>query len=221
VATFTSGGQRLLPAALTRFTAAHPGVELTVIESEPEESLPLVRAGTAELALAYHFTDPPPVVDGDRSGLAWTPVLEDPMWVTLPADHPLAGSSSLAIADLADERWVQGCVDQSDLLEHYAALAGFEMRTACRGTDYQFAQSLVRAGVGISTIPEVALTNDPAGIVAVPLRPPRPCRHIGVAMPSRRPSALAVTLLRTLQEAVAALPPNPLIQAFTERSSNA
>src|SRR5690242_9097731 len=42
VATFTSGGQRLLPAALTRFTAECPGVELTVLENEPEDSLPLV-----------------------------------------------------------------------------------------------------------------------------------------------------------------------------------
>ena len=34
------------------------------------------------------------------------------------------------------------------LLEHYAAMAGFQIKTACRGTDYVFAQSLVRAGVG-------------------------------------------------------------------------
>ncbi|GIF03309.1 LysR family transcriptional regulator [Actinoplanes siamensis] len=210
VATFTSGGQRLLPSALIRFATAHPGVELTVIESEPEDSLPLVRSGAAELALAYHFDGPPPVVDGDRSGLVWTPVLDDPMWIVMAADHPLAGARSLAIADLAEERWVSGCIWQSDLLQHYAALAGFEMRTACRGTDYQFAQSLVRAGVGISAVPEVALTMDPAGLVAVPLRPPAPCRFVGVATPRRRPSALAAALLQTLREAVRSLPPNPL-----------
>ncbi|MFI1988813.1 LysR family transcriptional regulator [Actinoplanes sp. NPDC020271] len=210
VATFTSGGQRLLPAALTGFTAAHPGVELTVIESEPEESLPLVRSGAAELALAYHFTGPPPVTDGDRSGLTWTPILDDPMYVVMPADHRLAGSPSLGIADLGGERWVHGCVGQSDMLDHYAALAGVELRVACRGTDYQFAQSLVRAGVGISSIPEVALTTDPTGLVAVPMRPPGPCRHIGVATPKRRPSTLALALVRTLREAVTQLPPNPL-----------
>ncbi len=210
-ATFTSGGQRLLPAALTRFTAAFPGVELTVIESEPEESLPLVRSGAAELALAYHFSGPPPITEGDRSGLVWTPVLEDPMYIVMPAGHPLAGASSLGIADLGGERWVHGCIGQSDMMEHYAALAGVELRAACRGTDYQFAQSLVRAGVGISSIPEVALTSDPAGLAAVPMRPPGPCRHIGVVTPKRRPSALATALVQTLQEAVTQLRPNPLI----------
>ncbi|GAA4610382.1 molybdate transport repressor ModE-like protein [Actinoplanes octamycinicus] len=216
VATFTSGGQRLLPAALTRFTAAHPGVELTVIESEPEDSLPLVRSGAADLALAYHFDGPPPVTDGDRSGLVWTPVLRDPMWIVLPAAHPLAGATALALADLAGERWVHGCLGQSDLLEHYAALAGFAVRTACRGTDYQFAQSLVRAGVGISMIPEVALSNETAGLAAVPMRPPGPCRFVGVALPRRRPAPLAGALLRTLQEAVGSLPPNPLTRPLTD-----
>lgn len=210
VATFTSGGQRLLPAALTRFTAEYPDVELTVIESEPEDSLPLVRSGTVELALAYHYDGPPPVTEGDRSGLRWTPILADPMWIVLPADHPLAGAASLAIEELSAERWAHGCLGQSDLLDHYAALAGFEVRTACRGTDYQFAQSLVRAGVGISMIPEVALTNDPTGLVAVPLRQPGPCRFVGVATPQRRPSAVATVLLRMLREALVSLPPNPL-----------
>src|SRR5262245_48473187 len=62
VATFTSGGQRILPEALIRFSGAHPAVELTVLECEPEESLPLVRDGSADLALAYHLDRTPPVL---------------------------------------------------------------------------------------------------------------------------------------------------------------
>ncbi|WP_331716814.1 LysR family transcriptional regulator [Streptomyces sp. 3214.6] len=42
VATFTSGGRLLLPAASARPTAAHPDTELHVVEAEPEGSLPLV-----------------------------------------------------------------------------------------------------------------------------------------------------------------------------------
>jgi molybdate transport repressor ModE-like protein len=206
VATFTSGGQRLLPAALTRFTAERPGVELTVLETEPEDSLPLVRAGAADLALAYHFDGPPPVRPGDRSGLVWTPLLDDPMWIVLPAGHHLAGRDSLAIADLAGERWVLGCLSMGDTLEHYAALAGFEVRTACRGTDYVFAQSLVRAAVGISMIPQVALTADQGGLVTIPLEPPCPSRFVGIVTPRRRPNPLSDAMLRALQDTVAGLP---------------
>jgi molybdate transport repressor ModE-like protein len=204
VATFTSGGQRLLPAALTRFAAERPGVELTVLENDPEDSLPLVRAGTADIALAYHFDGPPPVRPGDRSGLIWTPLLDDPMWIVLPAVHRLAGRDRLAIAELAGERWVNGCLSMGDILNHYAALAGFQIRTACSGTDYVFAQSLIRAGVGIGLVPQVALTADQAGLVTVPLVPPRPSRFVGVVTPRRRPNALATALLGALRETVTA-----------------
>ncbi|BBH71063.1 LysR family transcriptional regulator [Actinoplanes sp. OR16] len=205
VATFTSGGQRLLPPALTRFTAAHPGVELTVIESEPEDSLGLVRTGAADMALSYHFDGPPPA----PPGLTWTPLLDDPMWIVFPAGHPLADRGSITIAELGAERWVHGCLVVGDMLDHYAAMAGFEVRTSCRGTDYQFAQSLVRAGVGISMIPEVALTADRSGLAAIRLAPPGPCRHVGVATPRRRtPNPLVTEVMDLLGATVTALPSN-------------
>ncbi|MEV6303624.1 LysR substrate-binding domain-containing protein [Actinoplanes sp. NPDC051861] len=211
VTTFTSGGQRLLPPALTRFAAEHPGVELTVIESEPEESLPMVRAGQADLALAYHFDGPPPVRPGDRSGLTWTPLMDDPMWIVLPSGHRFVGRTSLTLAELAAERWVHGCLSVGEMLGHYAAMAGYLVRTACRSTDYQFAQSLVRAGIGISLIPEVALTADSTGLSAARLEPPGPCRFIGVATARRRrPNPLLDDLMRVLDETVRALPATPL-----------
>ncbi|HEY0001656.1 MAG TPA: LysR substrate-binding domain-containing protein [Actinoplanes sp.] len=206
VATFTSGGQRLLPAALTRFAADHSGVELTVLENEPEDSLPLVRTGSADLALAYHFDGPPPVRRGDRSGLIWTPLLDDPMWIVLPAGHPLATRDAVSIAELAGERWVHGCLSIIDLLTHYSAMAGFEIRTACSGTDYVFAQSLVRAGVGISMIPQVALTADQGGLAMVPLTAPCPSRFIGIVTAQKRQRPLAEALVHALHETVEALP---------------
>jgi molybdate transport repressor ModE-like protein len=206
VATFTSGGQRLLPAALLRFAAERPGVELTVLESDPDDSLPLVRAGAADVALAYHYDGPPPVRPGDRSGLTWTPLLDDPMWMVLPAGHRLAGRESLAIADLAGERWVHGCLLMTDTLLHYAGLAGIEVRTACSCTDYVFAQLLIRAGVGVGMVPEVALTADRTGLVTIPLAAPRPSRFVGVATPRRRSNPLAAALLLALRETVAVLP---------------
>jgi DNA-binding transcriptional LysR family regulator len=204
VVTFTSGGQRLLPAALLRFNAAHPNVELTVIEAEPEQALALVRAGSADLALAYHFDGPPPVRPGDRSGLTWTSLVDDPMWIVLPRGHRLADRESLAMAELAGERWVHGCLSTGALMDHYAALAGIEIETACRGTDYVFAQSLVRAGVGISLIPHIALTADTGGVAMVPLEPPRPSRYVGVVMARRRrEQSLARSMLSALQDTVA------------------
>jgi len=203
IATFASGGQRLLPGALTRFSALHPEVSITVLESEPDEGLLQVRSGAADLALSYHFDGPPPVTADDRSGLTWTPLLEDPMWVVLPAGHRLADRDEIAMADLAGERFVQGCLTATDMLGHYAALAGFEVDVACRSTDYVFAQALVRVGVGVSLIPHTALIADAAGLAMVPLEPPRPSRRIGVATARRRSTdPLTRSLLEALSQEV-------------------
>ena len=129
------------------------------------------------------------------------------MWVVLPAGHPMAGRDTVTLAELAGERWVHGCLTIVDLLEHYAAVGGFTIRTACRGTDYVFAQSLVRAGVGISMIPQVALTADQGGLVTIPLAAPCPARFIGIVTPRRRkPDPLADALVQALRDTVAALP---------------
>lgn len=185
VATFTSGGRHLLPEALKRFVAAHPEVELTVCESEPEEAAPMVRAGAADLALSYHFDGPPPVGAGERPGLDWVPLMEDPLWLVLPRGHRLAGRSSLSPAELGGDRWVLGCLKTEAFLRRYAELAGFGLRVGASTTDYFFAQTLVSAGVGVSLVPQVSLAPT-AEVVVVPVEPPRPARHIGVLLPRRR-----------------------------------
>ncbi|MFI6295535.1 LysR family transcriptional regulator [Nonomuraea sp. NPDC050790] len=185
VAAFASGGRALLPAALAAFAAEHPEVELTILEREPEDALPLVRAGQADLALAYHFDGLPPARPGDRSGLDWTPLVSDPLRVVLPRGHRLAGRERVALGELGGERWVLGCLKTVDLLRHYAALAGFELRVSCSATDYFFAQSLVSSGIGVALVPEIALTGA-ADLVALKVEPPSPSRFIGVATARRR-----------------------------------
>ncbi|MGW3044907.1 LysR family transcriptional regulator [Kitasatospora sp. NPDC001159] len=189
-ATFASGGRRLLPAALAGFVADHPEVELTILEAEPEESLPAVREGRADLALAYYFDGPPPARPGDRSGLDWTPIGEDPLRVVLPHHHPAAARYRARpepshLAELADQRWILGCHKSAGQLARYAALAGVDLRISCTATDYDFAQSLVRAGIGIALIPEIGLTRHPE-LVALPLAEPSPRRRLGLALSRRR-----------------------------------
>ncbi|MGD3109598.1 LysR family transcriptional regulator [Streptomyces sp. YGL11-2] len=186
VATFTSGGRHLLPDALRRFMATEPRALLHVREGEPEDTLPLVRQGAVDLALAYHFDGPLPVGQGPSSRLQWTALLEDPLYVVMPEGHRLADRESLDMAELAAEPWVLGCLKTEAYLRRYAERAGFEPEVRGTTTDYFFARSLVAAGMGISLIPAIALVPTVPGLRAVPIEPPTPTRHIGVATIGRR-----------------------------------
>ncbi|MFE6749826.1 LysR family transcriptional regulator [Kitasatospora purpeofusca] len=210
LATFTSGGRHLLPPVLARFAAAHPEVELRIVEREPEDSLPMVRDGSADLALAYHFDGPLPVVPGDRSGLEWTPLMTDPLSVVLPEHHPLAGRDTLGLSELAEDPWVLGCAKTEAFLRRHALMAGFELRVAGSTTDYFFARSLVAAGVGVSLVPQVALDPPQPGTRVVPVTPPRPARHFGLALPGRRrPRPYADALAALLRERATCAAPGP------------
>lgn len=202
-ATFTSGGRLLLPAALTQLMAAHPRTVLHVREGEPEDTLPLVRQGAVDLALAYHFDGPLPVGPGAGAGLEWTPLLEDPLHVVLPQGHRLADHDALDLAALAAEPWVLGCLKTEAYLRRFAERAGFDPEIRGTTTDYFFARSLVAAGMGVSLIPSIALAPEVPGLSTVPVKSPGPVRHIGVATLNGRDRPHVTTLIHALREQAA------------------
>src|SRR5207248_6421569 len=50
LASFPSAGSAIVPQAIATFRSRHPAVELSMIEAEPDESLPRLRAGELEVA---------------------------------------------------------------------------------------------------------------------------------------------------------------------------
>ncbi|MEV5613224.1 LysR family transcriptional regulator [Streptomyces sp. NPDC052225] len=207
VATFTSGGRLLLPAALADLTATHPDMVVHVKEAEPEDSLPLLRQGAVDVALAYHFDGPLPLGTGGSTAVRWTPLIEDPLHVVLPTAHPLADRATLDITDLAADPWVLGCLKTEAYLRRYAEHAGFTPEIRGTTTDYFFARSLVAAGLGVSLIPTIALTPHLPDVRTIPITAPAPARHIGVATLRRRDHAGAATLVESLRTAVAGAGP--------------
>src|SRR3984885_3113701 len=180
VASFPSAGATLIPLAVAVFREAHPEVTLTLAEGEPEEIAPRLRAGEFDLALLFEF---PGVRERAGAGLKAVTLLEDPMQVALPADHPLADKRGLSLADLRDEQWVQTS-ESSPCARHVVRLclaAGFEPKVTFESDDYETVQGLVAAGVGVALIPRLASTRVHEGIVIRALAPRSPGRKVVAA----------------------------------------
>ncbi len=202
VASFPSAGATLMPLAVAAFRRAHPDVALTLAEGEPEEMGPRVRAGEFDLALLFEFPGVQPRRDRPGAGLRSVTLLEDPMDVALPADHPLAATPALTLADLRAQRWVQTSA-ASPCARHVVRsclAAGFEPDVAFESDDYETVQGLVAAGVGVALIPRLALTHLHPGIVVRALAPQSPTRQVtAVTMsgPGVAPAARAMLALLT------------------------
>jgi DNA-binding transcriptional LysR family regulator len=200
VASFPSAGATLMPLAVAIFRRGHPDVALTLAEGEPEEIAPRLRAGEFDLALLFDF---PGVRERVGAGLRTVSLLEDPMHVALPADHPLAVKPRLKLADLRDEDWVQTS-EPSPCARHVVRLclaAGFEPKVTFESDDYETVQGLVAAGVGVALVPRLALSHVHPRIVVRELSPRSPARKVVAAtMAGPGVAPAARTMLRILAD---------------------
>ena len=175
---FPSAGASLMPEAVARFRRRHPAVDLTLAPAEPDEAVDALRAGEADIGLTIETTWAQP--DGD--GLLRTHLLDDPMYIALPEGHAQAHRPKVKLADLAEEPWILGSGDascpDSQILIRACNGAGFEPRIAFQSDDYNAIQGFIATGMGISMIPDLALTNVRGDVVIRSLGPKAPVRRI-------------------------------------------
>ncbi|HEX5782887.1 MAG TPA: LysR family transcriptional regulator [Solirubrobacteraceae bacterium] len=178
MAAFESAGATLMPLAIAAFRQEHPAVELSMSMSEPEDCVPLLRSGELDLGIVFESA----VTQAD-DGIERVHLLEDPMYLVLPRDHPLANRRRVRLADLAGEAWIGGQPDCecNRLISRACAVAGYEPRIAFETDDYTAMQGFVAAGVGVSLIAELGLTTVREDIVVRDLGRDTPVRQIFAA----------------------------------------
>lgn len=207
LASFPTASATLLTTAMSRFAQLYPEVRLELREAEPEESLPQLKQGIHDLALTYSYeaVEEPTDRDVERHLL-----LEDRMWLALPKGHRLSGRAAVSLDELSDEAWLcgtcNGACRQNVMLA--CRSAGFEPRIAFESDDYQVLQGLIASQLGVTLLPDLALTALHPGVAIVPIKPRAPIRHVWAATRaegSRSPAADAMAeILREVGDRYAA-----------------
>ncbi|WP_410534948.1 LysR family transcriptional regulator [Streptomyces sp. KL2] len=155
VCAFPSAGATLVPEALARLAADHPGVRVELQESEPPESLDRVVRGECDITLAFTY---PGLREQVPDELVEIPLLEDQLTVLLPTGHPMARRRAVRLAELADERWIAGCLRCRTNFLHECAELGFAPDIVFTTDDNLVVQSLVAEGLGIAMMPGLVLS---------------------------------------------------------------
>ncbi len=208
LSSFPTAGASLLPPAVAEFTRRHPDVELTFVEREPEDAVQMLRAAELEIAIVFAYRElTPPEFDRLYEGIELHHLVDDPMYLALPRDHPLAVRPRVRLKDVADETWIQESGAHSwcgGFHEAACAAAGFEPKVGFQSDDYNVVQGLIAAGVGISLLPGLALTNVREDIVIRSLGRAAPARKIAAAtLAGRYRSPATEAMLEILSEVAA------------------
>jgi DNA-binding transcriptional LysR family regulator len=129
-------------------------------------------------------------------------LMDDPFYVALPRDHPLATEGELRMEDLRDETWIEGHNCSGPLIRE-AAAAGFEPRIAFDSSEWLGKQGLVAAGVGVTLIPTLALGTVREGIVLRSLGERGPRRRVLLATHASLSRAPAIEPMKAILRRVA------------------
>jgi DNA-binding transcriptional LysR family regulator len=136
----------IVPRAAAALAAAYPGIELTMVDRHPVESLELLRHGEIDVAIVFRHAGAP----DDEAGIRSFPLAEDSIYLlSLQPDDTLANHRESA--------WIGGCDRCQAELHVVCASEGFAPRIASLSDEIVVVQALVAAGAGVATIPGLAL----------------------------------------------------------------
>ncbi|MBV8621640.1 MAG: LysR family transcriptional regulator [Curvibacter sp.] len=187
-----------LPQLLARWRALHPQVTLTLHDSLAHVGLALLREGKVDLALT---------AGGDLREFETELLRTEPYWLVCPGGHRLAARRRVHWADLAGEEVIQ-LARSSSVRQQLDRLAAAQVLRSSPLEVEQLATlaALVRAGLGVSLVPELTLFHFRGpGLAAVPLAEPELTRPLWLARRKGQALSVAAQAFRgLLLEAVSA-----------------
>ena len=181
IASFPSAAATLVAGALRAFHREHPDVEVGFVDAQSDEALEVVRAGEADVALAFG------PATGDPAGLRLLALLGDRLQAALPAAHPLAARKRLHLDELRDEGWIVGTT--ATLIVDACRRASFEPRIVARTDQQNAGHAFVAAGLGVSLVTSLRLVHPAHRLAVVPLADPGVERQVYAATLDAAPVA--------------------------------
>ena len=222
LAAFPSALGTIVPSAAAMLQLKHPSVDLRLTEAEPPEAVRMLKAGYVDVALTFRHEPEDATLeataDPDDAGLREHVLLDEPVCLIMPDDDASGhlpevapGVTELWPDDLArftGSRWIAGCDRCREHLLQQCAAAGYTPRISFTTDDFVAVQALVAAGLGVATLPAMALraARNPA-IRALRLRGTR--RLVVAVRYGEPPDPPATALLMEALRAAATTVPAP------------
>lgn len=164
-----------LPRVIAGFKKHYPGIELTLRDSLPDEVLPRVKSGAADIGIG--------TFDGDEPDLDRVLLFRESLVAVFPKDHAFGKVRTLPWRMLADAPTMvlpRGSVFR-DLAERGCADAGITLTPAFEATYVGTLIGMVGAGLGIAVVPGYATAlADPATTAWRPLAQPVVQRDVAI-----------------------------------------
>jgi len=177
-------GPQLVAELMVRFQAAHPEVDVSVVDGGAPSMIEKLEKGDLEVAIVGVPEELP-------ENFHQLPIFEERFVIVLPPNHRLVAKNPVEAADLDKEPYVSRSNCEVFEPVRDALLArGVAMRQVFSSPRDDWVQGMIKAGLGLGFFPEFCVT-DP-DLVVRPLVAPSFSRTIYLATVRGRPHSPAV-----------------------------
>jgi LysR family transcriptional activator of glutamate synthase operon len=144
----------LLPSVVATFKKDHPNVKFMLRQGTYNSLIRDVNKGEIDLAFISPFPESHDYVTGEI-------LLTEELFAILPANHILAEYTTIRLEQLKDESFVMFGEEYSlrSIVMAACRQAGFVPKIEFEGEETDTIRGLVAAGMGVSLLPEMALTE--------------------------------------------------------------
>ncbi|TDQ39758.1 LysR family transcriptional regulator [Aureibacillus halotolerans] len=173
---------KTLTFAIASFKEQHPDIGFHLKQGTHEQLLEKVVSGEIDIALV----SPVPKHHPDVTGHIF---FSEKILALLPLNHPLAGKPSLRLDELRSEHFVtfSNGFSMRDLFFDACKHIGFKPHISFEGDDADTIKGLVAAGLGITLLPEMSLSdNVPRETKRMNISEPDLSRSVGVIVTKKR-----------------------------------
>lgn len=139
-----------------------PTIELNT--AEPEGALRAVLDGSIDLAIVHSYSNVPRQIPAN---VHVTAIGSEPVKVAVPSGD--VHGSTVELRTLAARTWIAPSRQRTcfDMVERACGLAGFRPNIVAETDDFDVQLALVRAGVGVALVPQLALDRAPDGVTVL------------------------------------------------------
>ncbi len=187
----------VLPAAFPTLHAEYPHASIYLVEDQTDNLLEELHEGRLDVLVL--------ALEAELGSVQTLPVFRDPLMIALPAEHGLASSASVSLAEIPREELLllQDGHCLSRQVESLCALP--RERDDFRASSLVTLVQMVAMNSGVTLLPRIAATSELVRGSNIVLRDlaEAPFRTIGLAWRAKSPRAAEFELLGQLLEAAA------------------
>lgn len=169
IGSFSSFSSKMIPTIMSSFRKEFKGIEIEFYEGSYEQIIRWVEDGKVDIG----FTS----LNRSTVGLDCIPLIKDRFVLIIPNDHRLREYEQVKVEEIGEEDFIMPRSGCEISIQAYLKEKGVSPQVQLSAVDNQTIIAMVREGLGLTIIPELALANDSIDLMIKPLVP-EPSREI-------------------------------------------